>query len=301
MIMSYDTNAEVSPMRFTPQTIVPSEFQYLDSYDLGNAEDQPFNVGPCAKELEALPVENFESMSKCCVCGTPFRHGDVWRHTPTNLRIVIGHRCAAKYGLMAGRGQYKNMRAAEIKKRERIAERYRVRSEMRKFLRGTPGLAEQLHFGHHIIKNMRASFIRWGSLSDPQMMLIDKIIRETKAHRQAEVDLGPSIPVVTGRHELTGTILALSWKPNNFSHYSADILKMTVRVDGWYKVWGTCPDALSDLIWEQSQKDEEFNGGIVQWVQKHPVRVKFTATVAKSDKDESFGFFKRPTKAEVLS
>ena len=82
---------------------------------------------------------------------------------------------------------------------------------------------------------------------------------------------------------------------------SADILKMIVRVDGWYKVFGTCPDAMSYAIWEQSQKDESFDGGVAQWVQRHPVRIKFTATVKQSKDDESFGYFKRPTKAEVLA
>ena len=290
-------------MRFTPQSIVPTEFEYLDSYDLGNAEDKPLNTGACSRLLEEQPVENFEAMSKCCVCGTTFRHGDVWLHKPSGVRIVIGHRCAERYGLMASRGEYRNMRASIIKKREYAAERRRVRAEMKKFLREHTGpLVDHLRFDHPTVRRIRAVFIRWGSLSGPQLRLVEKIICETKAHRKAEVGLGPSIPVVEGRHEMTGTILALKYKNTNpWPGGNSTVLKMLVRVDGWYKVWGTCPDALADALWELVQKDESFEGGTLDWVRQHPVRVRFTATVMESDDDTSFGWFKRPVKAEVLS
>lgn len=283
-------------MRFTPHTIVPSEFEYLDSYDLGNAEDKPFNIGNATRLVEESPVENFECLSKCCVCGTPFRYGDVWRHLPSGVRIVIGHRCAAKYGLMASRGQYKHMRAAEVRKRERRDERRRVRIDMKKFLRMHRELPQQLRFDHPFVKKIRATLIRWGTLSVPQMQAVTKVIRDTETHRKADVDLGPPVPVKVGRYEIYGTIVSLKFKENEFG----PVLKMLVRVVGWYKVWGTCPDALSDAIWAQSQRDKHFEGGIIEWVRMHPVRVRFTATVTQSDDDESFGFFKRPTKAEVL-
>jgi hypothetical protein len=53
---------------------------------------------------------------------------------------------------------------------------------------------------------------------------------------------------------------------------------MTVRDDRGFLVWGSVPAAL---------------GGIEQGD-----RVQFNATVTKSDRDETFGFFKRPTKAQ---
>lgn len=58
---------------------------------------------------------------------------------------------------------------------------------------------------------------------------------------------------------------------------------MLVQHETGYKLWGTVP---SDLL---------SNGGL------KGAAVEFTARVQRSDKDEKFGFFSRPTKARVLA
>jgi hypothetical protein len=57
-------------------------------------------------------------------------------------------------------------------------------------------------------------------------------------------------------------------------------MKMLVVTDTGWKVWGTMPAAL------------DVDRG---------ARVRFTATVKPSDDDPHFGFFSRPTKAQVLT
>ena len=86
-------------------------------------------------------------------------------------------------------------------------------------------------------------------------------------------------PVPTGRLRIEGEITATKWVENAYG----GSLKMLVTGAGW-KVWGTVPRGL------------EFDG---RPARGH--RVAFTATVVRSDDDESFGFFSRPTGPQLLA
>jgi len=87
-------------------------------------------------------------------------------------------------------------------------------------------------------------------------------------------------PVVTGKITIVGTILTTKWV-DGYTTYSAPTLKMLVLDDRGFKVWGTVPSKLNC---------EEYEGA----------RVQFNANVERSDDDECFGFFKRPSKATVV-
>jgi hypothetical protein len=70
---------------------------------------------------------------------------------------------------------------------------------------------------------------------------------------------------------------------------------MKVVSDAGWSVWGSVPKALL---------------GSWEWVDGDPVttnapveigdRVRFTATIEPSEDDRLFGYFKRPTKAEII-
>ena len=63
---------------------------------------------------------------------------------------------------------------------------------------------------------------------------------------------------------------------------------MLVRDDRGFKLWGTVPASLgySELGEHSLTKGD---------------RISFTATLEQSNDDPKFGFFKRPTKAELIS
>lgn len=86
-------------------------------------------------------------------------------------------------------------------------------------------------------------------------------------------------PVPTGRLRIEGEVTATKWVENAYG----GSLKMLVTGAGW-KVWGSVPRGL------------DFEG---RPARGH--RVAFTATVARSDDDESFGFFTRPTSPQMLA
>jgi hypothetical protein len=96
--------------------------------------------------------------------------------------------------------------------------------------------------------------------------------------RQAEraIQVANGTPVVEGRIQITGTVISTCVRETDYGL----TLKAVVLDDRGFKVWGTVP----------SSNDEWIAGD----------KVAFTATVERSDKDEMFGFYKRPTKASKL-
>jgi hypothetical protein len=84
---------------------------------------------------------------------------------------------------------------------------------------------------------------------------------------------------------LEGTLTKVNWKSNDFG----GAWKTTLVLDNGTKVWGSVPSSIiPDVEWEGVE--DALNGQ----------RVRFTATVESKDDDPTFGFFKRPAKAEVL-
>ena len=100
-------------------------------------------------------------------------------------------------------------------------------------------------------------------------------IRAIEAEILARDAAKRSVPV--GRVVIEGVIL--STKPQESAYGTT--WKMLVEGDGW-KVWGSIPSE----IFQPAEKG---------------VRVRFTATVEPSQDDPSFGFYKRPTKAEIVA
>lgn len=92
-----------------------------------------------------------------------------------------------------------------------------------------------------------------------------------------EAEYAAAEPCPTGRTQIIGDILSTKVQQN----FYGSTLKMLVKDDHGYKVWGSVPASL-----EQPQRGD---------------RVTFFANLTPSDDDPKFGFFKRPTKAIYLN
>lgn len=103
-------------------------------------------------------------------------------------------------------------------------------------------------------------------------------VAEMEARRKAEEAAreGAS-PCPTGKFAIEGTVTLLRWVSNEYG----DTLKMRVLTGEGYSVYGTVPRIIEDDIERGSL-------------------VRFCANVTPSDDDELFGFYKRPTKAEII-
>ena len=100
-----------------------------------------------------------------------------------------------------------------------------------------------------------------------------------KAEREANKKPIPVELVKGQRYTFTGTVV-FTKEQEDFYGYST---KMLFVDDRGFNLWGTAPSKL----WDASNESPK------------GCKIQFDATVEVSDKDECFGFFKRPTKVVV--
>ena len=132
---------------------------------------------------------------------------------------------------------------------------------------------------------------RFGSLSDAQLACLVKGYEKSKvrdAERAVEqaaeaARVEAAEPVLDGRQTVIGHVITTKWVDSQYG----GSLKMLVRDDRGFKLWGSVPAALG-----YSGSERELTKGD---------RISFTATLEQSNDDPKFGFFKRPTKAELIS
>jgi hypothetical protein len=139
-----------------------------------------------------------------------------------------------------------------------------------------------------ILRDFWNSIHYWGKLTEKQEAVARRILTENAerdANREAkraeviqQIRDGVIQGVPTGKdRRVEGEVLGMKWRDSQYG----STLKMRVKTDEGWTVWGTVPSRWHD------NPDEEEN--------LHPGdRVAFYAEVTASDDDPSFGFFKRP-------
>ena len=157
---------------------------------------------------------------------------------------------------------------------------------------------------HPVVKAVWGDFLRsmldqyreWGKLSEKQTAAVlkaiargeEKVDQHSEKVKEWEKEAEAADPVPTGKITVSGTILSTKMQDTRYGTTQ----KMLLKSDQGYKLWGSVPKTLNDIQWEGN------NGfGAKKLV---GMRVSFNATVEPSPKDDKFGFFKRPTKVNVL-
>jgi hypothetical protein len=114
--------------------------------------------------------------------------------------------------------------------------------------------------------------------TEAQTAAVERIIAKDAEHAASRKALAE------GRRVLSGTVVSVKEELDRFSYTERYVYKLTVEIDGeGARVYGSMP---SDLLGLGVEKGS---------------RVTFTATVKRSDKDEAFGFYSRPTKAAIVA
>lgn len=143
------------------------------------------------------------------------------------------------------------------------------------------GYTVELKFEERTIRDIVRKLVQYGSISAKQTEFVRKLLsqiperaeREAKRAAEAE-DAKPIPPEHDGtRVEIVGTILG--FKSPEFGP-----TRMLVASDDGWKVFGTAPAAIT-------VPDDR------------GARIRFAAKIKISDNDPKFGFFSRPTKAEI--
>jgi hypothetical protein len=219
----------------------------------------------------------FHANGGCAACGTFFAHGAVVHNSKTGDIISIGGICAGTWGLAKQIG----MRAARARKAVANAEiKAAAHGAAKSFLADNPGLADAFETDQYIVQDIERKLWQYGNLSEKQVALVFKIAREHEERllaQSAHAEFMKTVPVLEeGRRPLKGLVISTKMQESIYGTQ----YKMLVELEDGNRVYGTIPAAI-DGVWDS----------------RKVYNVEFTAAVTRSNDDDHFGFFKRPTKA----
>lgn len=279
----------------SPSNINPADYLYVGSFDLeapmiGAEKDEFTDLMRVHAVTESAPYAG--NPAQCDHCGAHVKFTAVWEHTPSGGIITTGETCASHTMNVPDRMtlDIKRLRdrASARRDRERMAEETRKNiEETRKFEPEAVEILENYEGNNSFLQDVRDRFLKWGTLTERQASaVVTSYHRENKNNEERENE--ESAPVVEGKITVTGEVKTVYFKENAYGSR----LVMIVKDDRGFKVWGSVPSSIQDVPLKGSPE--------LTRLLDQGDRVSFTATVTKSDRDETFGFMKRPTKAKVL-
>lgn len=234
-----------------------------------------------------------EHGGNCMVCGSVNAvYTVLFFHAPTNSYVRMGTDCAEKCEIgdperfrrfRTAVEALRLARAGKLKAKGILAE---AGLEAAWTLYEAPTAAGR---EEATVRDIVGKLVRYGSVSDKALgyvgALLGRIERRPAIEAARAAEREAAAPCPTGRVTVTGTVISTKWVSNGFRRSRwdpAETLKMLVKSDTGFKVFGTAPSALLGA---------ELKGA----------RVTFSAMVEPSKDDPKFGFFKRPTSAARLA
>jgi len=197
-------------------------------------------------------------------------HGNCWKCNGSGGRGVK-QVSVVRFARNLRQKKTEQSRKARARRVERVA-------NFCSFFRARRDLISVFRCEHSIVKEMLHKIARFGDLSDRQVALARKLHDEASA--TLEEVAKTSVPDNT-RAEFTGCVVSTK---ERLTAYGLQY-KMLVEVEtseGSFRVWGTIPGSILDQV-------------------EKGCSVTLTATLKRSENDDSFGFFSRPAKATVVS
>jgi len=282
----------------------PAEYEYVGPMYQGFATSDAFvdevnaylNQGDAVGAREILDEKPFHGRwyekGTCDHCGAVFAYGAVYLHRPTDTAICVGHTCSDH---AFGHDSRREFDVAQLRKKVAQAREYAKKKAAAEKAIKDNGIEAEIETDHYIVKDIRARLFQYGKISEKQVALVKKVAAKKKEEK------ANCSPVVEGKRlKIQGTILSISEVENEYSpcRYGPvpTIIKMLVRTDYGAKVWGTCPESIQ-AAGRELNKTKQCGGGFFAL---RGEKIEFTANVTKSKKDDTFGIFKRPTKAKLV-
>ena len=271
-----------------PSALVTEDYTYLASADLN---PRPEDMYPLEREEAeainaALDARGRDVYPQCDHCGArSVRYVAFLRHNPTGEVIMVGWQCLENRFQRASTDFQRLRKTAEL-----IRQSQRIRHAVAQFVAKYPDLAvlDQKELPpvlawNSFLVDLAHKLRTYGELSEKQVAAARRSIEEAPAKQacylakkaEREALEAAAQPVPTGRVTVTGEILGFKTIDSQFG----STLKMIVRDDRGFKVFGTVPRGL------------DCDKGS---------RVTFVATVEPSREDKKFGYYSRPTKPAVL-
>jgi hypothetical protein len=271
----------------------PEAYQFYGVFDT-RPEPGSYGMAEVAARREAvdrLIERGFRfgagSSGQCGHCGARIRYAALMVREDAKQFIFVGETCLdGRFEMTKAEFSAKRKAAAldsERIKREKATAAFFAEHPEVAWL-AEPETVEVLN--DSFIEDLAFKAKRYGSLSTKQIAAA-QVARERATKRAAEmvereatkaalVAAGVKVPD-EGRIQVAGKVLSAKWVENDFG----GSVKLLVESDAGWKVWGTAPSSIA----------VEVEAGD---------RVEFMATVEPSSDDPLFGFYKRPTKAQIL-
>jgi hypothetical protein len=253
-----------------------------------------------------------EDLSRCDHCGASLLYGCILLHKPTGQHIHVGETCMGNR-FTRSKAQFQAMRKAH--QLDRQAAEARVKAAQYRDAHADVDWVMLAECKSHFVQDVLGKLNRYGDISDRQLEAIVKAAVQ-QIERDAVKATEVRVPVPTGKGiVIEGEVVSMKTQENDYGTREVMTVKVTDSEGAFFLVWGTVPSSL------------EGSWGVVEYCPTHaPVAtdgemvgmtcqecatgyvgmahkgdtVRFTANLEASDKDESFGFFKRPRKAEVV-
>jgi hypothetical protein len=305
-----------------PGAIIPAHYESVCYYILPGMTEPGWNQKEASEIMREGKVGiRFEreghrsGLGQCDVCGAFFRYGAIFLHTPTKALINMGQDCAGKYEMMANWSQLE-LEAKRLHEARGRAIQAKLNAEARaKYLEARPELTATFAEGERawnkaeaesrdfikapraasILRDMHERLLRYHRLTESQEKLALKLaeqLRNPPPPRKEEA----KVPAPTGRIKIRGTVISLKPHETDFGTTTKMTIKVTTEAGIWL-AWGTMPAEMGRVETPLANDPETF---AVSWEPVHGREVELTATITPSDRDPSFAFFKRPTKARLL-
>lgn len=285
-----------------PSEVDPTAYTYVTSIDL----DETFR-GPDARQRREARTQlehrlragsPHDRCGQCAHCGAGLRYVAVMQYGPDHQLLPWGHDCLETLGML-------DSKAAAKLRQLKLARQRRVTAELNQaaveeFQQAEPELfawMQQVRDEGHDFEFVRSVVGQFFSdpvrgLTEGQMRGLRKCFegwkkyQAKKAEREQEAERTDRQEVPNGnqRIKVRGRVLTIDERENDYGWR----LVMTVEDDKGFRVWGTAPNAIADVLGQHFDKDGD------------PIYVEFMARVNQSEDDRYFGFFSRPTKARVL-
>lgn len=286
----------------------PEAYSFEDVFDFGSEEFAAEEHRRHHAVVAQLKAEGYtrafpeRGSSQCGHCGVHIRYAALLTHEASKEYIYVGETCLG--GRFSGtKAQFRQLRAAAAAAAKRSREIGKAKAQfednMAAGIKADPifAMMEDIAVteGSSFLFDVRSKMHNY-PMSEKQIAAVVKTLTkkaEWMAKREAEK--ADDRPALSGKQTIKGTVLSIKAEENPYSYYGATVYKMVVRDERGFKVWSTVPAA---IIEAHDAEAEEGENRFLELLKGRTVQ--FNATLEVSDRDETFAFAKRPSKATLF-
>jgi hypothetical protein len=263
-----------------PSAINPGDYEYVkvDEARKARVDGQTKLAGPAGT---------------CHHCGKAIVWRVFFKHIPTGNLVTFGYQCADILKMTDNRIDHEMNLLKRQAANERQQEEWNKTVEDRRadwetnhpdeaaFVRDYKG-----EFGQDFINRIRWGIDKYGSPLDNQIESIKKFIAGRQAFEDRKLEEAKQLEdaplLADGRQTIEGIIVSEKYTETVYGRQH----KMLVKMDDGNKVFGTMPDSIEHAVYDTERETAV------------GMRIKFDAKV--EPKEDHFGFYSRPTKAQVV-